>query len=187
MSVIFDEQRMQQVLAPCLPPGETLLAGIHGVGFRVEIKETFGPCVLSGSQIIPKPDGAAVQVHKRKAAKFDMYVGITEHFLVLSPCEPCGYLYECNVLPNQDCPRCHPLDHPISVDDVGLSFPLAGVQRCEVRDSWMGSVICSVTFQSGTFLKMMLPRRGGVGNGMPNHFAYREAILSCLGEHAGQG
>lgn len=34
--------------------------------------------------------------------------------------------------------------------------------------------------EKGSQLKLMLPKRGGVGGGMPNHTKYREEIIACL-------
>ncbi len=39
MNGIFDEHRMIQVLETCIPNGETLTAGIHGVTLQVNKKK----------------------------------------------------------------------------------------------------------------------------------------------------
>ena len=46
MSGIFDEERMLESLKKYLPGGETLTAGIHGIGAETEIKQVFGKCRL---------------------------------------------------------------------------------------------------------------------------------------------
>ena len=42
MSGIFDENRMMQAFKRYLPAGETVLAGIHGIGLESEIRDVFG-------------------------------------------------------------------------------------------------------------------------------------------------
>ena len=44
----------------------------------------------------------------------------------------------------------------------------------------MGAVNCAITFRDGSFLKLQMPKRGGLGGGMPHHAEYREKILARL-------
>ncbi len=44
----------------------------------------------------------------------------------------------------------------------------------------MGSVKCFITMKNGSSFKLLLPKLGGVGGGMPNHAKYREAIIERL-------
>ncbi len=37
-----------------------------------------------------------------------------------------------------------------------------------------------ITMKGGSVLKIMLPKRGGLGGGMPHHVEYREAIIERL-------
>ena len=65
MAGIFDEANMRQVLGACIPEGETLAAGIHGI---------------------------TLQVNQKKTSYFDVYVGVTEHYLLVAECEERKYL-----------------------------------------------------------------------------------------------
>ena len=65
MAGIFDEANMRQVLGACIPEGENLAAGIHGI---------------------------TLQVNQKKTSYFDVYVGVTEHFLLVAECEERKYL-----------------------------------------------------------------------------------------------
>ncbi len=38
--------------------------------------------------------------------------------------------------------------------------------------------------KNGTTLKLMFPKLGGVGGGMPHHAEYREAIIAKLGTYS---
>ena len=37
-----------------------------------------------------------------------------------------------------------------------------------------------ITLKNGAFLKLLLPKRGGLGGGMPHHEEYREKIIARL-------
>ena len=65
MAGIFDEANMNRVLGDCLPEGETLLAGIHGI---------------------------TLQVNQKKTSYFDVYIGITGRYLLVAECEERQYL-----------------------------------------------------------------------------------------------
>ena len=58
--------------------------------------------------------------------------------------------------------------------------PFSEIERCELKNAVFGAVNCSVTLKNGDFLKLQLPKLGGVGGGMPHHTEYREAILARL-------
>ena len=113
MAGIFDEANMRQVLGACLPEGETLAAGIHAI---------------------------TLQVNQKKTSYFDVYAGVTEHYLLVAECEERKYLT--------------------------AAYPLLPDLR--------------KTFRDGSFLKLQMPKRGGLGGGMPHHAEYREKILARL-------
>ncbi|MCI8970998.1 MAG: hypothetical protein HFF99_05975 [Oscillibacter sp.] len=145
MAGIFDEANMRQVLEPCIPEGETLAAGIHGI---------------------------TLQVNRKKTSYFDVYVGVTEHYLLVAECEERKHLTA--AYPNL------PDLRKTVAEDIGVCFPFSGIQSCAVKKGMMGAVNCSITFRDGGFLKLQLPKRGGLGGGMPHHAEYREAILARL-------
>ena len=65
-------------------------------------------------------------------------------------------------------------------EDAGVCFPLSEIEQCKIEKGIMGAVNCSVTMRDGCFLKLQMPKLGGLGGGMPHHAEYREAILSRL-------
>ncbi len=144
MAGIFDEAEMWQVLAGCIPEGESLLAAVHGI---------------------------TLQLNQKKASKFDVYVGITARYLLIAECEERKYLSTFYLIPDQ---------RKTVEEEVGVCFLLTDIQRCVIQNAIMGAVNCSITLQDGSFIKLMLPKRGGLGGGMPHHAAYREKIISCL-------
>lgn len=44
----------------------------------------------------------------------------------------------------------------------------------------MGSVKCKLEMKNGDTFKLMFPKLGGLGGGMPHHAQYREEIIACL-------
>ena len=65
MAGVFDEGKMREVLNQCVPEGETLTAGIHGI---------------------------TLQINKKKTSYFDVYIGLTAHCLLVAECEGREYL-----------------------------------------------------------------------------------------------
>lgn len=187
MSSIFDEKTMIQYLEQRIPKGETLIAGIHGIGIASEIKQVFVNCILIGEQLIPEKNGSTLEISKCKYSKSDVYIGITQHYLILSECESYMHLYEFNDHPDLNGTVAEELHTTIAVQDVGSCFPLDEIRKCVVKKGWMGSFNCSITMKNGNFLKLMLPKFGGMGGGMPHHAQYREAILARLSACALKG
>ena len=101
--------------------------------------------------------------------------------LILAECDVYQHLYEFNDSPNLAGVRVQELGAPLSIKDIGTCFPLDEIQKCEIRKGWMGSVKCFITMKNGSLLKLMLPKLGGVGGGMPHHKEYREMIIARLG------
>ena len=144
MADIFSESYMLEKLMPCVPAGETLAAGIHGV---------------------------ILQVNQKRTSYLDVYIGVTERSLLVAECEERKFLN----------PQYRIRDTRKAVEEeLGVCFPASAIERCQVKAAWMGAVNCAVTLRDGGFLKLQLPKRGGLGGGMPRHAEYREAILTWL-------
>lgn len=175
---IFDEKIMLQALKRYLPEGETLEAGIYGVGLRSEIKQVFGKCTVTGERLIADENGTTLQVTKGKVSRFDVYIGITWHYLILSECEAYKHYYEFDHVPESEEGTVKEIDKELWLEDIGTCFPLADIQNCEFENTWMGAVKCSITMKNGSFLKLRLPKQCGLG--MPKHEKYREAVIERL-------
>lgn len=187
MSDIFDEDRMMQALGRYVPAGETVRAGIHGIGIDSEVKEIFGKCVLVDGRLYPDENGGVLEVSKEKYSRCDVYIGITEHYLMVVECEEYKHHYEFNQNPDLRGAVVREVRTCIPIEDMGICFPPAEIKKCEIKNGWMGSVNCSVTMKDGSFLKLMFPKRGGLGKGMPHHKEYRDAIIARLGNGNGLG
>lgn len=181
MSGIFDENNMRQSLEKYVPDGETLTAGVHGVGIETEIKQIFGKCELVGDKLIPNESGTAIEVTKCKYSKHDVYMGITQNYLILSECEVNKHFYEFDQDPDLEGAAVEDIETCISITDIGICcFPFTEIEKCVIKKAWMGAFNCSISMKGGSVLKIMLPKRGGLGGGMPHHAEYREAILERL-------
>ena len=183
MSSIFNENNMIQSLEPYLPRGETLTAGIHGVGIETH-ENLVLKCIVDDYRLIPAPHGPVLEINKSKFAKHDIYIGITQNYLLLTECEKNRHLYEFNEVTVPEGTDVPEPESTITLDDIGTCFPLADIQNCTIKKGWMGSVNCAITMKNGTTLKLMFPKLGGVGGGMPHHAEYREAIIAKLGTYS---
>ncbi|MDE6253943.1 MAG: hypothetical protein K2M78_15135 [Lachnospiraceae bacterium] len=175
---IYDEENMMKALKKYVPAGETLTAGVYTVGIETQIKQVFGKCNLVGDKLIPNENGTTIQVNKKKFAKHEVYVGITQSYLILSECEKYKHYYEFNDIPDMGETTIKEIDADIPIEDIGTCFPLAEVQNCDIKNARGGAVKCLVTMENGSVLKLKIPKEGGLG--MPHHTEYREAVISRL-------
>lgn len=182
MSEIFEESNMRQILGKYIPDGETLLAGIHAASKETNIEGVFGKCLCVEEGLIPNESGGAVALKKKKYAGYDVYIGITQHFLLITECERNRYYYEFDYEPDVSGAEIQEVTAALPFSDIGTCFPLADIQSCEIKKGWMGSVKCFITMKNGSYFKLIFPKLAGLGGGMPHHAEYRETILARLGE-----
>lgn len=175
---IMDEKAMWQALQKYLPEGETLEAGICGAGLQTNVRQVFGKCVLTGERLIADENGTTLRVIKSKYARFGVYIGISWNYLILSECETYKHYYEFDDVPEPEEGAVKEIDTELRLEDIGTCFPLAEIQSCEFKRLWTGAVRCSITMKDGSFLKLMLPKQGGLG--MPDHAKYREMLIERL-------
>lgn len=180
MSEIFDEANMRRLLEEHIPIGETLVAGIHAISQETHIKGIFGRCIYMEDKLIPDKNGRIIALDKKKHSTYDVYIGITQNFLAIAGCEKNAYHYELDDAPDGSEGEMQEITSDICLADIGTCFPLADIQSCQLKNGWMGSVKCFLTMKNGSSFKLMLPKRGGLGGGMPHHAEYREAIIERL-------
>ncbi len=182
MAGIFDESLMRETLGRYIPQGESLEAGIHAVSQETSIVAVFDKCVYAGDRLRRAENGGVMVLRKKKHTPYDVYLGVTQAFLIIAECEKNKYFYDFDAAPEREA---QPLAADLPLSDVGVCFPLADIQSCEVKKGIMGSVKCTVTMKNGSRFKLLLPKRGGLGGGMPNHAQYLEVIVARLsGEEA---
>ena len=180
MPEIFDEANMRRVLGEYVPGQEALLAGIHAIAKETSVTGVFGKCRRMEDGLVPDENGGAVAITKKKYSTYDVYLGLTQSFLVVAACEKSAYYYQFDNEPDLEKSNVQELTAPISFTGFGTCFPFADILSCETKKGWMGSVKCLITMKNGSYLKLILPKLGGLGGGMPRHTEYRAAILSRL-------
>lgn len=175
---IFDEKKMMQALEKYLPVGETITEGICSIGIQSEIKKVLGNCIYVEGKLIPDENNTALQVKKSKFAKYYVYVGISQNCLILSECESYKHYYESDYISDTEEIDVEKVSSDILLEDIGNCFMLNEIQSCQIKNARNGDVYCSITMKNGSFLKLRIPKNGGLG--MPHHTEYREAIISKI-------
>ncbi len=181
LNVIFDEGNMRRVLGKSLPAGETLLAGIHAISQETSIKGIFRNCICMEDRLVPVKSGGTVILEKKKYSTYDIYMGITRNFLLINGCEQDSYYYQTEDGPGDNGGYAQEVTSELLLEDIGTCFPLTDIQTCTFKKGWMGSVKCRLMMKDGSSFKLLLPKLGGLGGGMPHHKEYREAIIARLG------
>ncbi|MCI8624651.1 MAG: hypothetical protein HFG26_13465 [Provencibacterium sp.] len=181
MSEIFDETNMRRALEEYIPDRETLLAGIHAISKETHITGVFGKCVCTEDGLVPNENGGIVALSKKKGSAYDIYLGITQSSLIVTGCEANSYFYQFDGRPDVKEADIQEVTSDIRFADIGTCFPLADIQDCKMKKGWMGSVKCFLTMKNGSYFKLILPKMGGLGGGMPHHTEYRETIIARLG------
>lgn len=179
----LDETNMRRALEKYIPNGETLLAGIHAVAVETAVSYVFGECLCLEDRLIPHPSGGTYVLNKKKYEDHSVYIGITSHFLVITDCGKESYYYQWDEIEKESdiCERnIHKVTEEILLADIGTCFSLEDIQSCDIRSGWLGSKKCHITMKSGSYLKLMLPKLGGLGGGMPHHAEYRNTIMARL-------
>lgn len=183
MAGIFDETNMRQLLGKYIPYGEMLQAGIHAISHETHIQGIFGKCSCTENGLVPDENGSTIVLNKKKYASYDIYIGITEHFLVIADCEKESYLYEFDNESGTVSSDVQEITSELLFADIGTCFAFEQIRNCEIKKGWMGSVKCYVTMKNESYFKLMFPKLGGVGGGMPHHAAYRDMIIDRLGRY----
>lgn len=181
-SDVFDETNMRNNLEKYIPEGENLLAGIHAIANETSVNCVFSGCVLMENMLRPDKEGGTVALTKKKYNSHSIYIGITQNYLVMTDCGVNPYYYQFDDKPNVSETDLQEVTADILLADIGRCFPLADIQSCDIKNGWLGSVKCRITMKNGSYFKLMFPKIGGMGGGMPHHAQYREAIMARLSE-----
>ena len=183
-SDVFDETNMRHNLAKCIPDGETLLAGIHAMAYESSVICVFSGCVHMEDRLHPDKDGGTVALMKKKYNSRSIYIGITQNHLVMTDCGLTPYSYLFDDEPDNELLKetnIQKVTADILLTDIGSRFPLTDIQSCKIKKGWLGSVKCFIIMKNGSYFKLMFPKLGGLGGGMPHHTEYRDAIIARLG------
>lgn len=177
---IFNEVNMRKALEQYMPDGETMLAGVHVVTKESSVSCAFEECVVTEDKLIPDANDDIVTVSKTKCCTYDMYLAITQHFLVVADCEPNRYYYEFNKAPVKNKADIHKVTEDICLKDIGKCFRLEDIESCKMKNGFAGSVNCDIRMKNGSYFKLLIPATGGMSGGMPNYSRYKDEIIACL-------
>lgn len=171
------ETGLTKALEQCLPSGETLKAGVWGVGQEMHLLYTFAGCMCDGARLLPAENGKTLRVEKSKYAAFDVYVGVSAHYLLLAECEKNRHYVQTQEVP--DAPDAETLRAPVTIGELGACFPLAEITGVEVKNARAGGAVCTLRLRGGGLLRVLLPRDAGPG--LPRQAEAREELLAALG------
>ncbi|MDE5711469.1 hypothetical protein [Bacteroides sp.] len=184
---IFSEANMIACIESNLPEGQHFKAGIHAVVKKVKLRRFFSGVAYdpSSNLIQPLSDAPLLYVTKSKEADFDAYMGFSEDYLVIVPCEKERWYYEHVEITDPELvadilPVAMNVESPFSASDILPVYPLSQVEKCSMKKNWIGAYVCEITFDNGDYLKVLLPPLAGLFGGMPHHKVYREAIVKLL-------
>ncbi len=179
---IFVEANMRLKLENYIPDGETMVAGIHAAVKESSVTCAYKDCVLTEDKLLPEANGKVVSVSKSKYSMYDLYISVTQHYFVVADCQQYRYLYEFDKKPVKSMDEIKPVTEEILLKDVGKCFRFEEIQSCDVKKGMAGSLNCVIKMKNESYFKLVLPKTGGIGGGMPNHEKYRDMIVACLTE-----
>ncbi|WP_299991922.1 hypothetical protein [uncultured Bacteroides sp.] len=185
----FNEANMIACIESNLPSGQHFKAGIHAVVKKVKLRRFFSGAIYdpSSNLIQPLPDAPLLYMTKNKEADFDAYMGFSEDYLVIVPCEKERWYYEHVEITDPELaadimPVATDVESPFNASDILPVYQLSQVEECNIKKNWIGAYVCEITFGNGDYVKVLLPPLAGLFGGMPRHKTYREAIVKLLTE-----
>lgn len=124
-----------------------------------------------------------VEINKTKYSTYDIYIGITNNLLLITPCEDSRYLYNTNCRADNGNSNIPSLTKSTSYRNLGQCFSFTDIQSVHFNKGMMGAIKCDITLKNGSYFKLLLPKIGGIGTGMPHHSEYRDILIEKLKEY----
>lgn len=185
---IMDSEKAKKELAKYLPAGEALQAVVYADGLQTKTNHMFGKCEVIDDELVPNETIDAFFVQKAKCATHGLYIGITEHSLLFTECEENKHAYSYGPLEMTAEEYANygiePITRRIPLREIGThAFPLAAIEKCQMKNTALGCVKCTVDFCDGSLLKFQI--NNGAGYGMPEHKENRDKLVARLSEIKG--
>lgn len=184
---VFNEANMIAVIKQFLPQDQNLKAGIHAVAKEVKLHRLFSNTSYdpSCSLIQPFTGSSLFYMSKSKMSTFDVYMGFSEDYIVMVPCEKELWYYEHAKITDPQLiakyeSEAIAVKSPIYESDILPVYRISQIEKCQIKKNWVGAYVCKIDFNNGDFIKVLLPPFAGLFGGMPNHKSYRNAILELL-------
>ncbi len=131
---------------------------------ETSLRQALTPYIPAGETLLAGIHAVTLRVNRRRFTRSDIYLGLTAGSLLVDECVERKQL---KAFYGND-------------GDFCVRLPLAEIRRCAVRRAALGAVRCELTMRDGSFLALLLPKRGGPGGGMPRHGEYRDQIVERL-------
>lgn len=182
MSEILDENNMRERLGRYISEGEDLIAGIHCITKELHIFRYYKNCVPQEDDIKYAGDKfpSILQVAKSKYATDDLYIGITQNYFIVTTCmDSTKFLYEFDYVKEDSPVELEEIEDTVLLRDIGHCFKRSDIVKCEFKNNIFGAK-CNLKFRDNSMFKLLLPKRAGLGKGMPHHAEYRERIIDGL-------
>lgn len=182
MSDFFDEKLMFEKLNQYLPEGESFLAAVKAIGNEMVCRQSFIKFKTLGNDMIGPSDedpNLVLDVQRAKYAAHDIYVGITENCIVFNECEAYKHAYFYNqAKPGEFEPM--EVTAEINLREFGHAQAITDIREVKVKKGLFGQLKVEITFKNGSVFRFSVPKRAGVGNGMPHHAENLEKLAERL-------
>lgn len=182
MSGFFDEKTMLEKLNQFVPEGETLIAGVKAIGNSMEVRQCFSYVTVLDDDTLTRSEvdpSCVYDVQRNKYATHDIYIGITNNYLVFNECELYKHAFFVNkAKPGEFVPV--EVKENVSIRGFGHAQELKNIKSVKIKSGLLGQKKCVISFNNGSCFKFSIPKKAGVGNGMPHHKEYRDKIVEVL-------
>ena len=178
---IFNEQNMRLSLGKYVPDGEVLTAAIYAAGRESSVTSVFTDCTVLEDRLAPARGGQTVTVIKKKFSAHDLYLGVTQNYMIVADCMRFKYFYQFDENTENSPTKARSVTEDILLTDIGRCFPLENVQSCNVKKGIFGFMKCTIKMKNGDYFKVAIPKySGGLAGDMPRQAEYRDRFLRQL-------
>lgn len=184
MTDYFNEDKMNEFLKKYVPEGQSLLYGVKAVGLEMIVRQVFSYVTFKDEMTLTRSEEMpefTYDVKREKYATHDIYLGITQDYIVFNECDDYKHAYSFKQgTPGEFIPL--EVTGDISTREFGHAQAISDVTDISVKKAFMGASKVEITFSNGSSFKMLIPKKAGIGKGMPNHANNKEKILERLGQ-----
>ncbi len=182
MVSVFDVDNMNTRLNMYVPEGEKLLVAVKAVGTEMIVRQCFSHAKPQRQEVLVRcddPQCFVLDVSRVKYATHDIYIGITENYLLFSECEDYKHFWDFKPAVQG---QFEPLEvtEDVSLLGFGHAQAFTDVTKFESKKGLLGMVKFKIQFKNGSSFSFFIPKKAGIGKGMPNHKENMEKIVERL-------
>ena len=179
----YGERQMRQMLEKYVPEGETLLAGVHGYGEKVEMYRTvYGSCSWGDDDVCPQKRDGAYHAKVAKYAGYEVYIAMTEQHYIFSACEfGEKYYYEVDDIPLPEGVTPEERESHVDLRETGIGYVFGqeDIESCGISRN-KKVTDCEIKLKDGTYFHLQFLNRDIAPEASPHYLEYRDAVLECL-------